>query len=160
MVNFDQPVAELVGLDIDPVELVDNNDPRFRAYIPDSGHIDITFTEPLGFHHERAVAGSPPAGGQWADCVDSDGKLTSTASQRLIAQLRTLTGVGDIERQPDAEFDDEPCWAVSFRTDVLAGETLAQWHQRIGWPVIATVINTTDPGTFNSPYLFSVLTDQ
>lgn len=36
-------------------------------------------------------------------------------------------------------------------------ETYDAWFDRIGWPVIATLINATDPGTFMFPYLFSAI---
>lgn len=159
-VDFDARVADLAEQDIDSVALVGDNDPSFRFYVTDDGHVDISVVETLRFHQELADADHARYGGKyrpWSDFVDAEGRLTSSNSDKLVAELRRLTGVGTIEHDGDLELEGEPSWGVSIRTAYLPGESLAQWHDRIGWPVIAAVRNATDPGTFNYPYLFSAM---
>lgn len=51
---------------------------------------------------------------------------------------------------------DEPNVSFEVVTDYRDGETYQQWLDRVGWPVVATLINVTDPGTFMSAYLFDL----
>ena len=158
--NFDARVADFAEQEIDAVSLVGDNDPSFQFYVTDDGYVDISVVETLRFHQELADADAARYGGKyrpWSDFVGADGRLTPSNSDKLVTELRRLTGVANIEHDADLEFDDEPSWGVSIRTGYLPGESLAQWHERIGWPVIAAVRNATDPGTFNYPYLFSAM---
>ncbi|MEB3023352.1 MULTISPECIES: hypothetical protein [Mycolicibacter] len=160
MTDFNAPVSDYAGNTLDP-DVGPDGDSRFRFEVGEEGTVDIIFCEPLRFHQELADTDHRNIGGAqyrpWSDFVNANGYLTDANSEKLVAELRKMTGVSDIEHEPSAEFEDEPSWAVSIRTDYRQGETIASWHSRIGWPVVAAIVNTTDPGTFNCPYLFSAI---
>ncbi len=151
---------DLIGYDLTP-----DNDPRFRVEVrDDEPYADIEFTEPLQFHRElmdreRSRFGN---GVTWSDIADANGWLTAESAARAVAELKRLleerTKMSiDIERADHLEGDEEPTLGVSIRTEYQLGETVDQWFGRAGWPIIAEIINVTDPGTFNCPYWFTKL---
>jgi hypothetical protein len=148
-------MSSFIDRGIDGIDLSD--DPQYRVEVDNEGHADIMWTEYLGFHQrladgDHAKFGNAPA---WSQFVDEFGFLTAENETKLVAELVKLTSVADIET---VEYGgDEPCVTFSVRTDYLQGETVDQWFDRIGWHVVATLTNATDPGTFNFPYLFSAI---
>lgn len=132
----------------------DPDDSRFLLEVDNEGHADIVFVDTLAFHAERL-------GEDWAVVSDKNGYLTSKAGEwiasALAAMLRERAGIEspDVAYAEGLEYDDEPSYALSIRTRYSDGETFESWLDRVGWPVIATVTNASDPGTFNHPYLFT-----
>lgn len=108
--------------------------------------------ESLAFHIEYN-------GARWSDFADSDGWLTSSAELALATRLTSHLAKGGIEADvytTGHNGEDEPTLTFEVVTAYRAGETYKSWYDRIGWPIVATLINVTDPGTFNSPYLFDM----
>lgn len=133
-------------------------------------HAVIVWTETLGFHAEYNGRREYPAAhgypawsteDSWSPLVDEHGWLTpdaETALQIRLAELMPTEAHGATVFIADPR-DDHPNIVFEVVTDYAAeGETYEAWLDRIGWPVIATLINVTDPGTFNSPYLFDAST--
>lgn len=161
MTDFDSPLADYADYDLDCRDVAPDGDGRFRFEVTGDGHVDITFVEPLQFHQNLADNDHQRIGlpqyRPWSDFVDDRGYLLPEHSDALVEELKKLTGITSIEHEPDSEDDEEPSWAVSIRTDYSPGETVASWHARIGWPTVATIVDVIDPGTFNTPYLFSAM---
>lgn len=124
----------------------------------------IVWVEPLAFHavyngptdhpaHAGYPAWSTPD--NWTRHAQESGWLTGPAVRAIVARLQGFIGdkgsVGVLESG-----DDEPVIAFEIATTYRAGETFEQWYNRVGWPIVATLINVTDPGSFMSPYLFSM----
>ena len=167
-VGKDALMSDYADNGIDGADLgATDNYPRFLVEVADDGHADVEITEPLAFHAELAQSdeqqsGSDYRGVAWRTLTDENGYLTSDATAKVAAELARLitseTGLTlDVVHEPDRELEDLPSVGLSVRTDYRPGETVQQWTDRVGWPVIATVINVTDPGTFNCPYLFSAI---
>lgn len=112
----------------------------------------VCWSEDLKFHAEYK-------GDRWKERVDEDGWLTATAegyiANRLAALIKKQAGVA-VEVDTIDYGGDEPNITFEVVTDYQDGETYEHWLDRIGWPVVATLINVTDPGTFNSAYLFDM----
>jgi hypothetical protein len=138
-------------------ELPDPDDKRFYLEIDaERQRAIICFVESLRFHAEY--------NGQddWASLVTSHGFLTPETADRVAGRLQQLISKQghvnvSVEHADYLEHDDEPSLGLEIVTDYQDDETFDHWLDRIGWPVIATTINVTDPGTFNSAYLFSGL---
>jgi hypothetical protein len=142
------------------------DDPRFMLEInADSREAVIEFRESLAFHADSAQQKEQrghPGAHLWAELVDKGGYLTSDAAYKVAVEMsRILDNAGvknvQVEYASGLEYDDEASMALSFVSSYSDGETYAHWHDRIGWNIVACVINATDPGTFNFPYLFSAL---
>lgn len=111
----------------------------------------ITWVENLQFHAECIGPDHP---GWWYD-----GWLTPAAEDALAKRLAELIAQQGKVSTPVFSVHycgEEPNVAFEVVTDYRDGETYEQWLDRIGWPVVATLINVTDPGTFNSAYLFDM----
>ena len=95
----------------------------------------------------------------WSHFTYQDGPWLAADNERILCdELKKLTGIDEIDPVEDGDPDGEDGYvAFSIHTDYREGETVAEWIDRIGWPVIATLTNATDPGTFNYPYLFSAM---
>ncbi|MBO0676823.1 hypothetical protein JRC04_05040 [Mycolicibacterium sp. S2-37] len=138
----------------------------------------IVWTENLRFHaelaqsdEERFAASSIGTLNRWAELTEG-GWLKAGAEAALGEELARIL----VEKAGlSAEFvqsvhdkrgsavevwtadtgSDEPCVTFEIVTGYEDGETYEAWLERVGWPVRATLINCTDPGTFMFPYLFS-----
>ncbi len=124
----------------------------------------VCWVEELAFHAELARANPHGVQGKsWDDLTDSSsGELTPAARDALIAELERLLKEQGIDAEiDDAEYlqgdDRNPAFGLEIATRFHEGETFGSWFDRVGWPIVATLINVTDPGTYNSPYLFSAL---
>lgn len=139
-------------------ELPDPADPRFVLEINTEQHeAVIEFRESLTFHRGQCVDA-------WPRLCDSNGYLTVAAATHLAEQYaKALADSGvrgvTVTYANGQEFDDEPSVALSFVSAFSPGETFDRWFTRIGRPIIAEVINSTDPGTYNSPYVYAALLD-
>ncbi|WPH57860.1 hypothetical protein [Mycobacterium phage WXIN] len=128
----------------------------------DERHAVIVWVEPLRFHAEYngPRKGCYKSGDDdWSPHVDNDGYLNRDARTALGNRLQDYLGARGHVVEPDAyDGSDEPNITFEIVTSYEDGETFSHWHDRIGWPVVGTLINVTDPGTFNSPYLFDMST--
>lgn len=137
-------------------EFPEPTDTRFMLEInADQREAVIEFRESLASHRSYA-------GDAWSTLCGSNGYLTAPAAEGLAAQYSKILadhGVHGVTVKYAAgqEFDDEPSVAVQFISVFSPGETFGSWHARIGWPIIAEVINGTDPGTYNYPYVYAAL---
>jgi hypothetical protein len=158
MIDIGTMMADLV----DRGALPDPDDSRFYLEInTEERQAVICFVEPLQFHAEYNGPRPYSAKDYWAPLVTSDGYLKSDVSERISARLQRLISEQghvsvSVEHADYLEYDDEPSLGLEIVTDYRDAETFDHWLDRIGWPAIATTINVTDPGTFNSAYLFSL----
>ncbi|AEK09589.1 hypothetical protein LITTLEE_212 [Mycobacterium phage LittleE] len=118
----------------------------------------IVWVEPLVFHagwnnHRKWQA--RPAIDRWSRYVDADGWLTRAAADAIVARLQGY--IGDCGKVYELEYGgDEPSITFEIVTEYEDGETFDHWFDRVGWPIVATLRNVTDPGAFMSPYLFDM----
>lgn len=175
MIDVATRMMDLVDRGVDGYEVTADNDPRFRVEVSgDNGenHAVICFVEPLRFHAELAQAdeerfshAATQTWHKWSELTDDDGYLTAESTEKITTELAAvITGENggkivdfDVSHADYLEFEDEPTLGIEVGTTFGADETFESWFDRIGWPVIATIINATDPGTFNFPYLFSAI---
>lgn len=121
----------------------------------------IVWVEPLAFHaswNNYRKWQARPATDRWSQHVDGDGWLTPGAEDALkirLAEMLPKSEIGDTVDTIDYG-GDEPTITFEIVTSYEDGETFSHWYDRIGWPIVATLISVTDPGTFNSPYLFDM----
>lgn len=152
MIADSTPMVDLA----DRGEFPDPDDTRFVLEInTDQREAVIEFRESLSFHRDRG-------GEAWFRLCDSNGYLTASSEARLAEQYSTIlanrgvTGVS-VTYANGLESDEEPSVALSFASTFTSGETFGSWFTRIGWPIVAEVTNSSDPGTFNSPYVYTAL---
>ena len=111
----------------------------------------IVWTEPLGFHLERAGL----------DKGHDTSHLPESAESWLSGHLNTLYGAGRFTVSvswSDWEDDRGPVLEVTVGMESkLDPQTPVPTAYGALWPAIATLFNVTDPGTYNSPYLFTTL---
>ncbi|MEB3023076.1 MULTISPECIES: hypothetical protein [Mycolicibacter] len=160
------PANGTLMTDYNAGELPHPDDNRFVLEIdPDRNEAEIIFSDHLAFHAEYArqdEQSGRTADNPWASITDANGYLTDQAKSKLTGALsqlladRGIAGVSTVYAS-GSEFDDAPSYVVGFWSTFAAGETFDSWFSRIGWPIIAAVINSTDPGTFNWPYVFNAL---
>jgi hypothetical protein len=152
-----EPMSSFAGDRIDSVDLTGGHDPRFAVEVSDEGNrATLIFNEPLAFHADLAKRYTPE---EWKTRTDADGELTAEFEEVLLERLRgylwdVLPSVPEYIGTTDGG-DYEPNFTIEISADYLEGETFDQWHARIAWPIIATLINVSDPGTFNKPYWFA-----
>lgn len=150
---FTRPAPELVADMADRGEpLAESPNDCYLEVDRDDHKAIVVWRESLAFHAEWN-------GARWSDFVDSDGWLTGSAQLKLAQRLTAYLLKAGIEADVYTGMHDgmdEPNLTFEVVTAYRAGETFKSWHERTGWPVVATLINVTDPGTFMSPYLFDM----
>lgn len=156
--STDTLMTDLRGTSLDGHDLTGGDDFRFTVHVgDDDGRATLAFTEPLGFHADYA---GPD---EWSAVTDADGWLTHAAETILADRLRDYLAaeLGEAPEYIGAvdSGGDEPVLELEVAADYRPGETFGQWFDRIGWPVVASIINTTDPGTFGAPYWFASLAE-
>lgn len=135
---------------------------------PEEHNAVVVWVEGLQFHAEyngpreypaHAGYGAWTSPDNWTSRVNSDGWLTGESERHLANRLNELLrdqGGAVVDVDTVEYGGDEPNVAFEVVTKYREGETYQQWLDRVGWPVVATLINVTDPGTFNSAYLFDL----
>lgn len=130
---------------------------------PDEHQAIIVWTEDLAFHAELAQSDEERFSDlaqqnwhKWSD-LTVDGWLTVESEDKLGVELERLIAKDGVKVWRSESGGDEPSVTFEVVTDYTDDETYDAWFDRIGWPVIATLINATDPGTFMFPYLFSAI---
>lgn len=144
-------------------EFLGDEDHRFTLEVAEPGETwrtVISFREPLDFHAQRH---GPAVWGAW---TEPDGYLQreheATVVRRLAEHLAAVVGpeiAETLEITAADDDSDEPSMTIEIQADYRDGETFGAWLDRIGWPIVATLTNVSDPGTFNSPYLFTSFDD-
>ncbi len=121
-----------------------SEDPMTRECAP-----VITWEEHMKFHSERLG---------WAETLGD----TETIPQRVEDVLHGLFDGGDFQVHVSwSDADDVD--GYPFLTIEIYPVLNSAWDEDsdavegLLWPAIATLINVTDPGTWNSPYLFEDL---
>ncbi len=141
---------------VDRGEFPDPADTRFLLEInTDQCEAVIVFREALTFH--RGYNGDA-----WSRLCDGNGYLTDTAAGHLAAEYSKVLAAQGVHGVTVAyadglEFDDEPSVALNFVSAYSRGEKFGSWFTRIGRPIIAEVINSSDPGTYRSAYVYAAL---
>lgn len=135
---------------------------EINAYIEvgDETHeaIEVGVTEYLDFHLDFDNIDK--------DLLDEDNYLTSDGFDRVKAffaqQLKdaywdaeTVALLGDSLEVDDSIGGDDPHFTVRFFIPRDYQGTVQEVLDEAIFPFFACVTNVTDPGTFNSPYLFS-----
>ncbi|MFZ2527645.1 MAG: hypothetical protein WAX14_08330 [Rhodococcus sp. (in: high G+C Gram-positive bacteria)] len=147
--NRSATIGDLAGEHLTHIDLGDD-DPRVSVEVGEGSVISVQFAELLQFHRERGL----PAG-----IVDDDGDLTGNGRARIESHLRTLLAAqGSVDPAAvhvDDDLGDDQGFLVVLQTTVPSGTQFHDFYDRTAWPFVATMVNITDPGTFNSPYLFS-----
>lgn len=148
-------LADMEGESFYGYELGMDSGPDLSVDVSD-GHIHTEMTDSLDFHVER--------GSLCPEALDEDGHLTDDAVRVIETRFReALTEAGHPSPEsvgveagswddPSVSFYDSSAYAENDTLDAYVN------GDRFG-SFTATVINTTDPGTFNSPYLFDVSAD-
>lgn len=151
----DNPEAYIDGEDLGfeggPYACVQTND--------ECDALDFEMSDNMAFHVERGLDDS---------LVDEDGDLTLDTSRKIgefyAARLKKVGVPDEIADsvEVDTTFEDDPReshYKVSFRVpaDVAEGKTLGQVTEKYLTPMYNDVTNTTDPGSFGSPYLFDAI---
>ena len=83
-------------------------------------------------------------------------------TDRVQAALRVLLPDFEVEVDwSDADDNGFPVlWIQVWLSNKLPLETTQDHAWNLLWPAIATLFNVTDPGAFNSPYLFTALIER
>lgn len=173
--DYSAPMDSFADMGENPAE---ESNPNCRLEVDrENRQAIIVWTEYLQFHAELARSDEErfadhvvQTGNRWDDLTEG-GWLKPEAERALageLARILTAEGVstaawtvhGDDHDEPVQVWvadggGDEPSVTFEVVTDYSEGESYESWFDRIGWPVVATLINCTDPGTFNFPYLFS-----
>lgn len=143
---------------LDKVDL----DEEINAYIEvgDETHeaIEVGVTEYLDFHLDHDNIDK--------DLLDEDNYLTSDGFDRITTffsqqlentywEAETVSLLGDSLDVDDSVGGDDPHFTVRFYIPRDYRGTVQDVLDEAIFPFFACVTNVTDPGTFNSPYLFS-----
>lgn len=143
---------------LDKVDL----DEEINAYIEvgDETHeaIEVGVTEYLDFHLDHDNIDK--------DLLDEDNYLTHDAFDRITTffsqqlentywDAETVSLLGDSLDVDDSVGGDDPHFTVRFYIPRDYRGTVQEVLDEAIFPFFACVTNVTDPGTFNSPYLFS-----
>lgn len=143
---------------LDKVDL----DEEINAYIEvgDETHeaIEVGVTEYLDFHLDHDNIDK--------DLLDEDNYLTSDGFDRIKAffaqqleesywDAETVSLLGESLDVDDCVGGDDPHFTVRFYIPRDYRGTVQEVLDEAIFPFFACVTNVTDPGTFNSPYLFS-----
>lgn len=99
---------------------------------------------------------------------DDAGELTDEAEKRALTVLKTLfftryqtlVGLG-LSFEPGIVWDT-PSFALELAIpiDLTTGMKLGEFVEGYFMPFYAAMVNVTDPGTFNHPYLFSEIRNE
>ena len=137
---------------VDQGETLDDNGQAILEVDQIANTATVAWTEPLAFH-------AAYNGDDWTRHVDADGYLTPAAEPALAERLSGMFPESCNGTTIFTDYDDvgdAPAIRFELTTSYLPGETFDHWFDRIGWPIVATLVNVTDPGTFGSPYLFDM----
>lgn len=152
---LNQPVSALSDCSrIDGRELgVDKYVDCFIECDDGRGYHEIGYTDYLRFATER---------GDLDGEINANGWLTSSALLKYEARARDYLKDAGLPTAPlntlsagDQAGGDDPNVTFTITVPSNVDMTVGQMWDQIGWPFIATLINVTDPGTFNSPYLWA-----
>lgn len=152
--DFSATIGDLKDQSLSHLD-IGEQDVRFVVEIGEEGSVAIIFGEPLAFHLEYGL----PDG-----IVDSDHNLTKDGSVRIQTFLRALltekTGIDGSLLHLDADdatfvCGDDPGFAITLAVKVDPSSTVQALHDNMIVPFVALMINVSDPGTFNHPYLFA-----
>lgn len=145
---------------IDHIE-IGADDPRFAIEVSDNGDGltgVILFVESLQFHAEYLSD-------VWAEISEDENYLTAQAMAELgksysseLSSALDETGSILYLDYDSADVEDYPEIEISIPVSVRDGETVEDFLDRT-YPIMAILINITDPGTFGSQYVFSTLID-
>jgi hypothetical protein len=130
------------------------DDPRVSIEVGDDT-VYVYFAEHLQFHQSRGL----PNG-----IVDTDGDLTDAGRARIQTRIRALLAdrttldpslVSVDEGEESSKFGDEQGFVAVLAMKVSPRTAVRDFYVDTAWPFVATMVNVTDPGTFNCPYLFT-----
>lgn len=136
-----------------------SDNPYARAEVAeDCSHITVIWNEPLNWHSAYNTEG-------YGNLIGDDNYFTNEArtdfaafmAEFMAGQEWNVAGA-DIQPEDGEEWDDEPCVAISYRFNTPNGPatTMEEFSDK-SWPFIAAMTNTTDPGTYNNPYIMAEL---
>ncbi|MBM4574818.1 hypothetical protein GS896_27560 [Rhodococcus hoagii] len=152
--NESSTIRELADDRLEPRDLGDD-DPRVAVEVSADGSVSAIFSEALQFHRDRGL----PDG-----IVDGGGELTDGGRVRIETYLRGLlrerTGLDGAALAVNTDdqtsvIGEEPGFAVVLHTQADPATAFRDYWDNTGWPFFALMINVSDPGTFNHPYLFA-----
>lgn len=122
--------------------------PGVRAEINEDGTADLIWVESLDFHAKNYSL--------YLDgLTDDEGYLTEEAVTALVKVIKENLpeNMQDLEHADHEEWDDEPSVGLSLRLTLPKGlDTPEEEFYSAAYPFYATMLNGTDPGTFNHPY--------
>lgn len=154
-------------LDTYPNDYMDRDDLGFEGggychVDTDEDGMTFSVSENMRFHHDR---------GMDVSLVDDDGDLTQDTQRRLTefySERMVKAGVPknvadslELEYNPSDD-PDERGYDISMRVnrEDAEGKTLGQVTEQYLTPLYNDLTNTTDPGSFNNPYVFDSLIGQ
>jgi len=138
-------LSRYCGNMIDSARLLGDIEPHWRAEVDQDNpaEVSIVWTEDLAFHVEdRGLAAL-------ADGED----VRAGVPAALESELRRLLKSDEV--YVDMSSQDEPALeiVVGLTVDPATVERLAD----LAWPIIATLTNVFDPGTFNAEYVMGTV---
>lgn len=131
------------------------------------GYVEIGYTEYLHFHLEYGLIPDSLL----TEPTDEDDPLSRWLNQDGLEYVRRQIAMllsGDIPRHNyglishvvdslevnDQRGGDDPHFTVSIAVTPESGWLVKDFDEKYIWPFDAAMINMTDPGTFDHPYLF------
>lgn len=129
-------------------DVASENLPGVRAEINEDGTADLIWVESLDFHAKNYSE-------YLEGLTDEDGYLTDAAVAALVKVItkHLPENMQDLEHVDHEQWDDEPSVGLSLRLTLPKGlDTPEEEFYSAAYPFYATMLNGTDPGTFNHPY--------
>lgn len=118
----------------------------------DGDRADVIIVEELDWHQKH----NPE---RMEELTDEEGWLTEGTRETIARSLAKIVGgEAEIELSETDAYPDTPSVAFVASYHVSPETTLGTLHE-MSYRFYAEVINVTDPGTFNSPYVFGTMVD-
>lgn len=137
------------GHDIEPID-----ETHGQAWVEwNESRPTIIWNEHLKFHHELAMKYGERRG---ADTISqwSHGALSRRLRRLLPDQFACWVSSSDWDDEDGYSFLTFSVWLSLDGGHIPEDTSLSDAYDKL-WPAIATLFNVTDPGTFNSEYLFN-----
>lgn len=144
-------VVDMAGESLSLIEFFGDNAKHGSVEFSEDGdRADVIIVEDLEWHQKRDSE-------LMEKLTDEEGWLTEGTREIIARNLSKIVGgSGEIELSEMESHPDSPSVAFVASYHVNPETTLGTLHE-MSYGFYAEVINVTDPGTFDSPYVFGTL---